>query len=548
MKYFIPVENFQFARLKEAIESLSDGDEICLEKGRYDFYERDLFRAFYYESNCDAGEKNVAFYLKDKKNVTIDGQGASLICHGRVSPFLLDGCENVTVKNLSVDYETAFYMQWQVEKSRKDVMEVRVHSAANYRMQGGGLIHIVDGIELPFGEKNAVPMQAFDGEKKRVLQNSQLRFLHFCTEKRDTYCENEVYCEEIGDHRLRVFGEKLDEFVPGSLLFLSAEGRFCNTLFALSTKNLTVEDVTIFYTPSMGINCQLCEDVALRRVSVRLGEARHGVVTANADATHFIACTGRVLLEDCLFENMMDDGANVHGIFTDVVEVADNRVVVKLVHGQQKGVNSYLVGDEIAFTRGKTLERIQTFRVRTSRLLDEERIELTFYEPVTGVNLSDKAENLTRQPQFVMRGCTVRNNRPRGVLVATGKKAVVENCTFNTSSSCVEISADSEYWYESGGVTDLVIRNNHFQDFCYQYGGAAEGVVPRYVFDKNRPVYYCRNIRVENNRVGRSDTFVLYALRSEKITLRGNVVVTSGREIPAQSVYEEDCRDIIIEN
>lgn len=546
MRHMVASQNFAFENLKKVVGSLADGDEIVLTPGEYHLYEGEMFRAFYYESNCDAGEKHIAFYLKNKKNITIDGQGANLICHGRVSPFLLDGCENVTIKNLSVDYNVAFYMEWQVIKSARGEMEVRVFPANSYRMQGGGMVHLVDGIEIPFGGKSVVTLQAFDGEKKRVLENSQLRFLRFCTEKRDTYAENEVFCEEIGDHLLRVSGEKLDEFVPGSRLYLSAEGRHSNTVFALSTKNLTVEDFVIYYTPSMGINCQLCENVTLNRVSVRLNE-RHGIVTANADATHFIACTGRVLIEDCLFENMMDDGANVHGIFTDVTEVCDNRAVVKLVHGQQKGVNSYLVGDEIAFTRGKTLERIATCRVLTSVLLDEEHIELTLSGDMTEVRPSDKAEDLTRQPEFIMRGCTVRNNRPRGVLVATGKKAVVENCTFNTSSSCVEISADSAYWYESGGVSDLVIRNNYFQDFCYQYGGAAVGVVPRYEFDKNHPVYYCSNIRILDNRLGRSDLYVLYALRSEKVTLQGNVFVSSGKETPAETYFEEDCREIVIE-
>ena len=249
------------------------------------------------------------------------------------------------------------------------------------------------------------------------------------------------------------------------------------------------------------------------------------LVSTTCDATHFCNCRGNVSIENSVVENMMDDGANVHGIFTDVTEVCGNRAVVKLVHGQQKGVNSYLVGDEIAFTRGKTLERIATCRVLTSVLLDEEHIELTLSGDMTEVRPSDKAEDLTRQPEFIMRGCTVRNNRPRGVLVATGKKAVVENCTFNTSSSCVEISADSAYWYESGGVS----------------------VVPRYEFDKNHPVYYCSNIRILDNRLGRSDLYVLYALRSEKMTLQGNVFVSSGKETPAETYFAEDCREIVVE-
>ena len=49
------------------------------------------------------GERFTAIYLKEKKNITIDGNGATLLVHGKMTPLLLDRCENITVKNLTVD-------------------------------------------------------------------------------------------------------------------------------------------------------------------------------------------------------------------------------------------------------------------------------------------------------------------------------------------------------------------------------------------------------------------------------------------------------------
>lgn len=54
------------------------------------------------------------FMLDGYKNATIDGQGATLIFTRGNTPFLLQNCENVTLKNLKVDYNEATYFQGQI--------------------------------------------------------------------------------------------------------------------------------------------------------------------------------------------------------------------------------------------------------------------------------------------------------------------------------------------------------------------------------------------------------------------------------------------------
>ena len=34
------------------------------------------------------------------------------------------------------------------------------------------------------------------------------------------------------------------------------------------------------------------------------------VISTTADATHFVNCKGDILIENCRFENMLDDGTN----------------------------------------------------------------------------------------------------------------------------------------------------------------------------------------------------------------------------------------------
>ena len=47
----------------------------------------------------------VAFYLEKVQNVTLDFNGATLFLHGKIQPFIIDNCKNVTIKNVKVEYE-----------------------------------------------------------------------------------------------------------------------------------------------------------------------------------------------------------------------------------------------------------------------------------------------------------------------------------------------------------------------------------------------------------------------------------------------------------
>ena len=62
------------------------------------------------------------------------------------------------------------------------------------------------------------------------------------------------------------------------------------------------------------------------------------VISTTADATHFVNCKGDILIENCRFENMLDDGTNVHGTYVEVDEVIDDYTVrVSLKHFEQLG-------------------------------------------------------------------------------------------------------------------------------------------------------------------------------------------------------------------
>ena len=82
------------------------GSTLVFPKGRYDFWAQHAIERDYHETNTyDVNPKILAVLLDQVNNLTIDGNGSEFIMHGRMQPFTLDRCQNITLKNFSVDWE-----------------------------------------------------------------------------------------------------------------------------------------------------------------------------------------------------------------------------------------------------------------------------------------------------------------------------------------------------------------------------------------------------------------------------------------------------------
>ena len=106
--------------LQEIKAQTGDKDKVTLifAPGRYDFHPEGAATCEYYISNHDQDQpKTVGFPLEDWKNLTLDGQGADFMFHGRMLPVSLIGSDNCTLKNFSIDFEVPHITQIKVLKN-----------------------------------------------------------------------------------------------------------------------------------------------------------------------------------------------------------------------------------------------------------------------------------------------------------------------------------------------------------------------------------------------------------------------------------------------
>jgi len=129
------------------ISSACSGDIITLEPNQiYHVRQDDSFSlSGYFCTNSARQDENpngtrfCAIFLEDKKDIVIDGNGATILVHGKMTPMLFYGCENITVKNLAVDYKVPTMTEFTVLGNDDGIITIKINDDCLYRVEGNTL-------------------------------------------------------------------------------------------------------------------------------------------------------------------------------------------------------------------------------------------------------------------------------------------------------------------------------------------------------------------------------------------------------------------------
>jgi hypothetical protein len=323
------------------------------------------------------------------------------------------------------------------------------------------------------------------------------------------------------------------------------------------SKNIHLVDINIYHAGGMGVIGEHSEDIALTRFNVILPPDSKRLVSTTADATHFVNCRGHIEIDSCLFENMLDDATNIHGIYARLTKIIDkNTIEIEAVHGQQNLVRFAAAGETIKIYNNETMDEIKSLPVKRFKYINEHCAEISFSEDISDVKLNSGVENSDWYPSFTMRNSTVRNNRARGILIATPKKVIVENNRFlNQMYAGISVHGDMNFWFESGAVGDLTIRNNYFMNPATGGGDRLQAVFmiePKILQPERAKNCYHRNILIENNTIETFDNPIVDALSVDGLIIKGNKITRTKEFAP---LYPEKpniniryCKNVLIED
>lgn len=499
------------------------GSTLKLGGGTLHFYPKYALEKEYYISNNDYSRKSILFPLRDMNGITIDGEGAELLCHGTVLPFVVDHSRDVTIQNLSIDYPHPFFFQARIIESKEDSLELEYDPeefSAQAKDHAISFFSKEDGWEM---EKDRLLVCEFEADTKAPSAYIPPYFAYFPKESDGSFLSGMYrYLRpvQLGPGRLRLTGDTGCRHKVGNMWVGTFSGRENPGIFGNCSENVTVRDVTLYHTASMGMVCQLCKNVTMERLKTIVRPGSNRYLSVNADSTHFVNCSGTIRYEGCVFTNMLDDAGNVHGNYMPIVKALDaNALLLAFGHYQQNGVNLYSQGDQVRIVDYQTATPlVACLTVRSSSLISSRLLRLELEEPLPALTEGSLVENLTRMPEVFIHNCTCGNNRPRGFLVSTWKKAVISHNTFFNMSHAIYIGSEFHDWFESGPVEDVLITKNQFRNSAYT-GGAVISINPRIAQGKNM---FHRNIRIEGNFFELHEKRFLHACHIDGLVMREN--------------------------
>ncbi|WP_026473612.1 alpha-1,3-galactosidase-related protein [Alkaliflexus imshenetskii] len=501
---------------------------VRFEPIRYDFYPDGAALREYYISNHDQDNpKTVGFAFENLSNVTIDGAGADFIFHGRMLPVAIVNCNNVLMKNLSIDFELPHIRQLEVVEvdSENGYFTADVYPKGNYLINEDGRL-------------------SFTGVKYEIAPQSSMSFSKDgrLTYRRSVVTFNPSNVDELNADFLKIEGWQADVVMPGDRFVLRSYYRPTPGVFVSLSKDTGFENVTVHYAEGMGLLAQMSENFLLDGFNVALREGSRRVFTTQADATHFSACKGVIISRNGLYEGMADDAINVHGTYLKITDQLDNHTVIgRYMHHQAWGFLWGEPGDSVQFVQTtrmelagvkNTIKRIEPYDCEATHGARE--FLIVFSEPLgEGFRVENEmaVENLTWTPEVVFSNNVVRNNRARGVLFSTPKRVICEHNLFDhTHGTAILLCGDANGWYETGACREVIIRGNRFVNALtayYQFTNAVISIYPEIPDLAGQTKYFHSGIVIEDNLFETFDRPLVYAKSVDGLIFRNNRVVSN---------------------
>ena len=487
------------------------GIKIVFDKDTYDISPEYCFeRAIHISNHGWNGYKRIIALLEEMESVELDFSGSTILTHDVITPFAIINSKNVTIKNVTLENTNICFMQTRVLSHGDGYIELE-------KMQGADSFFMRHDRELAM---------SYDESMFIVVNNIEVNPTTGTLEPGTSdHTMNEflwnMRFEDIGSGKLRLHGIK--RYPPvGNILIFSVERRLGCGFFCEDSENVCLENVTVHSCHGMGILAQTCHNITLDGFNT----LRHGdqYYTANADATHFVNCTGLVKVENCTFEGQLDDALNIHGMYIRIEGIGEDEIFVREVHSQAKGIRVLRAGDRVQILHPKTLIPYTEKTVKVAEYINEDSIRIVFEEGNDGIrSTGDVLESLNRVADLIFRNNVVRHNRARGMLIATKGDVLIENNYFNTSGCAILFQSDGVFWFESGGVYNVHIKGNTFDACRYSpWGNAIIDCPPRPEEEENK--YFHKKIAVTDNRFLMINDSVALFNNAEEIVFAGNTV------------------------
>ena len=506
--------------------------ELIFENKTYELYDEKASECMLCISNHDVyGLKKVIFLLDEMNDFTIDGNGAAFLLHGSMISFVVKRSKNITLKNFTIDIDQTMIMEAIVTGSDDKCCEAEVINRVNYLVQNDSLTFFNDS-----GDST---------DLRWICLRSRDKSKNFVRESKDFYYKDikNAKFEKNGEKRILIKNSP-DKIDVGMHILLGGNDRYGCNIFCVDSRDINIDNITMYRSYGMGIVGQKTENIEINSITVKAPDGC--VLSLNADATHFINCKGLISVKNSHFSEQMDDALNIHGVFTKIVDKTKDYILIRYMHHQAKGINTYGENSKISVVNPETLISNGTYEIDRAEVINLNYTKLYIKGGTDKIAVNDLVEDLDWSCGLIFENNRVENNRARGILIAAKGKVLIRNNYFNTPGTAILFESNGKHWFESGGTTDVTIENNVFYNCkyaCTAWGNSVINVAPREQFNEGK--YYHKYINISRNSFINNSANLIYADNIEKLVIENNGVDDKSKKINIQNCgcVLRDCED-----
>lgn len=492
---------------------------LTFENGRYDLWPEGAQRRDFYISNtsseieCPSKTKVIGLLLDSLQNLTIEGNGATLMYHGKMTMLSTWHSSEIKLHNLHFDFERPGGSELTYIKQDNDGVVLKLHPDSRYTIINHRLQLVGEG---------------WRSNRNHCIEYSpETQHFQYTNDFNKILAHSDV--EEISSGILKFHTPSTFQPQIGNTLTVRDIIRDQVGMFLAYSRNITLQNVYVHYMHGLGIVSQFTRDITMDSVYCEPREDSGRLLASSADFMHFSGCAGKITVTNCRYAGAQDDCINVHGTNLRIIRKFDNRTLeLHFMHPQTYGFEAFFPGDTVYFVRAARMLRYSQCTVKAVKALNPRTIQLVLNRDIpTDIELNhDCIENFTWTPEVEIRDNLFTRTSTRGVLVTTPRKAVIANNTFlKTGMSAILIEGDAEGWFESGPVTDVLIKGNTFIDCGFNANPerATIAINPsNKIIDPKFPVH--KNIRIIGNTFEQSGNPILYAKSVAGLKLKNNTI------------------------
>lgn len=531
--------------IAKAIKDASDYDS-CIIKfpgGRIDLWPEGASRHIYYISNSTEDDscpkiRTIGMVFKNLSNVTLEGNNALLVYHGKMMLMAIDHCHNFKVENLRFDFQRPTMSEMTIVSKSDTAVVANINRDSWYDI-----------------EKRTHQLIWY-GEGWRTYNpfvagyNPTLGMMYYSSWKPF----GNTMATELSPFKVKFTANfKHTNFQTGDILTIRDPYRDEVGIFNNCSHNVTFQNLKLHYMDGLGIISQLSENVTINKVDVVPPPESGRIIAAFADCFHFSNCYGLIKIENSQISGTHDDPINVHGTYLRVIKTDSNEVVLRFMHAQTWGFNPFDIGDSIQFVSHKTLLPYGIRVVDSSNMISKREIKLILDKQVpANIHPDDCIGNISKTPTVIIRDNIFNHVLTRGILVTSRRQVLIEgNIFYKTGMHAILIADDCNSWFESGPVSDVTIHGNKFI-YCAYNSYPNDYIISikpeTTAFENNQYVH--SNINITGNIFYVFDTPLLFARDVNGLNFSGNQIIQKNlsgfSEGDMPSFNMEHCNRVLI--